>query len=407
MPRFHYVYIALGCLAAAIHGAAWADTPIGVTFHHDTLYRTDARGDNWCMTWAADGAKYTAMCDGNWLGEKQSYHNRLYRITGGPDGFERADVPAYPALRWGEASWFGYGIVAIGDTLYATLSKTPQTRWSGPFRGIKLIASHDNGATWARLDRHGQARPMPPDDPAWNEVNSREMFFFEEFGLPHQEQVAYPFSFAAFAQHGQANAQARDEFIYIYSPEGAHAHRLLLARAPKDRLAERSAWTYFKAVEDGQPVWTADIAQRGAVHTFPEKSSEGHYFGWYSWLPSVVWNEGLGRYIMVNGGTYGGRTMTNSDKDYFDAWMHTRTGSLGFWHAEHPWGPWTEFFYTEYWTADDDANLTYQPKLSPKWISEDGKQMVLIWSDAMRDANGRSHTVNYTWNHMRITIETD
>ena len=25
---------------------------------------------------------------------------------------------------------------------------------------------------------------------------------------------------------------------------------------------------------------------------------------------------------MVTGGTYGGRTMTSSDKDYYDAWTH-------------------------------------------------------------------------------------
>ena len=124
-----------------------------------------------------------------------------------------------------------------------------------------------------------------------------------------------------------------------------------------------------------------------------------------SWLPSVVWNKGLGLYIMVNGGTYAGHGMTSSDEDYYNSWMHTRTGSLGFWYSENPYGPWHEFYYTDYWTVDDPGNLTYQPKLSPKWISEDGKEMVLIWSDAMKDKDGRSHTVNYRWNHMRITIQ--
>jgi hypothetical protein len=32
---------------------------------------------------------------------------------------------------------------------------------------------------------------------------------------------------------------------------------------------------------------------------------------------------------------------------------------------------------------------------------------VLVWSDAMRDEEGRSHSVNYTWNQMVITIETE
>jgi hypothetical protein len=85
--------------------------------------------------------------------------------------------------------------------------------------------------------------------------------------------------------------------------------------------------------------------------------------------------------------------------------MHSETGSLGFWYAAEPWGPWHEFYYADYWIVDSPANRTYQPKLSPKWISEDGKDMVLIWSDAMKDEQGRSHTINYKWNQMRLTLE--
>ncbi len=33
--------------------------------------------------------------------------------------------------------------------------------------------------------------------------------------------------------------------------------------------------------------------------------------------------------------------------------------------------------------------------------------MVLIWSDAMKDDAGRSHTVNYKWNQMNVTIQTE
>ena len=30
--------------------------------------------------------------------------------------------------------------------------------------------------------------------------------------------------------------------------------------------------------------------------------------------------------------------------------------------------------------------------------------MILIWSDAMKNAEGKSHTVNYRWNQMPITL---
>ena len=39
---------------------------------------------------------------------------------------------------------------------------------------------------------------------------------------------------------------------------------------------------------------------------------------------------------------------------------------------------WREFFYTDYWVDDEPGNRTYQPKRSPKWISDDGRKMVLL-----------------------------
>lgn len=379
--------------------------PIGVIFHKETLYRSDGWGDNWCITWMADDSQIASMCDGNWLGGKESFHNHLYRILGGPRNFERQDIPGYPQYVWGTGSWFGYGIVSVDGRLYSVVSKTPANQWSGPFRGIKLLTSADNGRTWYRVKRRGQQRQIDPRDESRNEVNLEEMFFLEEFGLPHQNKEAYPFSYVDFVKCGKDNNAAKDNYLYIYSPEGAHAHKLLLARVPKDRLGIRSHWQYFVKYDDGRPVWTSDIQERGYVHEFPSRSQKNHFFGWYSWLPSVVWNEGLGLYIMVNGGTYAGHGMTESDKDYYDAWMHTETGSLGFWYSANPYGPWQPFYYTDYWTVDDPANRTYQPKLSPKWISADGKEMVLIWSDAMKNKEGRSHTVNYKWNQMKITIQ--
>lgn len=381
--------------------------PTGVVFRKDTLYRCGDHGDNWCITWAADDSQVTSMCDGDWLGQGHGYHNHLYRILGGPDRFTRQDIPNYPDLSGKEGSWFGYGIVSVDGLLYATASKTPGPAWSGPFRGIKLLKSPDNGRTWYRVNRRGEDRLLTPLDKARNTVNAEEMFFLEEFGLSHQKQAAYPFSYVDFVQCGKDNSAAKDNYLYIYSPEGAHAHKLLLARVLRDKLGVRREWEYFVRHERDKAIWTRDLRQRGYAHVFPEKSRDGNCFGWYSWLPSVVWNEGLGLYIMVNGGTYGGSNMTSADRDYYSAWMHTETGSLGLWWSEKPYGPWSQFYYTDYWTVDDPANRTYQPKLSPKWISGDGKEMVLIWSDAMKNNEGKSHTVNYRWNQMRITVQTE
>lgn len=387
-------------------------TPTGVILLKETTFKTDHRGDNWCVTWAHDDSQITSMCDGNWLGMDDGkwirlaeFHNRLYRIVGSPDQFVREDIPSYPDFRSQKWSWFGYGVITIDGTIYSAISKTPRLHFSGPFRGIKLLKSSDNGQTWGRVNRNGEMRVMDPLDERWDEVSPEEMFFLEEEGITREEITAYPFSWVDFVQEGKDHSSSKDGYVYIYSPEGAYAHKLLLARAPKAEFENRSSWEYFVQYgKDNQPKWSRNLADRGCVHEFPEKNASGEHFGWYSWIPSVVWNEGLGLYIMVNGGTYGGRSgqFSTADSDYFNTWMHNKTGSLGFWYSETPYGPWHEFFYTDYWTADHPADLTYQPKLSPKWISADGKEMILIWS---RKPQGRS-PADYTWNQMRIRIET-
>ena len=125
----------------------------------------------------------------------------------------------------------------------------------------------------------------------------------------------------------------------------------------------------------------------------------------------MVWNPGLGLYIMVSGGTFAGPGMTNSDEDYFHRVPHAKSGSLGIYSSKNPWGPWKEIWYDEQWTPDDPANHIYWPKLSPKWISESGEEMTLIWSDQtfilddegnrIRNSNKAS---NYTWNQMKIQL---
>ena len=258
--------------------------------------------------------------------------------------------------------------------------------------------SPDNGNTWFRHDGTDISNRKLSTEP-------NTMFFLQEDARSVYGETACAFSTLSFAQMGQNNSKSIDDFVYVYSPDGPYTHQLNMARVPRDKVTDRNSYEFFKKLNpDGSVEWTKNIRERGTVYTFPRKI-DNDYFGWYSWLPSVVWNEGLGMFIMVTGGTYAGYTLDTTE--YYHSWMHTKTGSLGFYYAKTPWGPWRQFFYNPYWTVDSSDNRTYQPKLSPKWISEDGKEMVLIWSDAMKNAQGKSHTVNYRWNHMKIRILVD
>ncbi|MCF6268943.1 MAG: hypothetical protein L3J41_04470 [Melioribacteraceae bacterium] len=384
--------------------------PSGVDLKIETLKHFGIKGDNWCITWLKDGSQMTSLCDGNWVVFEywkkggHNYHNTLYRVNGDAKDFTVERIKNYPQYTTFGHGWYGYGIYSANGNIYSMVSRTPGADWSGPFEGMKMLKSPDNGENWYRVNRAGEERYLEPWDAARTDSSKEEMFFLKELGLTRDSITAYPFSFCSFVQNGQDNNAAKDEYIYIYSPEGAQANRLLLARVNNKEIELRDKWEFFSGWDGDNPTWTNDLSKRDVAHIFPEKNGEGEYFGWYSWLPSVVWNPGLNLYIMVNGGTYAGRNLTDSDEDYFNNSMHTKSGSLGFWYSKNPYGPWTQFYYTDYWTVETERNRTYQPKLSPKWISEDGKTMILIWSDNMRNAKGSFHEQNYLWNQMEINI---
>jgi len=367
----------LGCTGKTVSDADVApvgtETGIrikGVDFD-STIYRTGVNGDNWCMTWADDGHLYTSCDDGSgWKPRTEvRYNNRVWRITGGPEKIDADFLPGFPEYLMPD-EWYGYGIVSVDGTLYNFITCSNSNRFRDPFNGVKLISSTDHGDTWFRHD--GQDASVNP-----KEKSPEAMFFW-------REGDEYAFSEIAFLQCGQDNTQAKDNYVYLYSPNGQFDKRHLnLARVPKDQIRNREAYEYYMSMDaGGLPVWTPELHKRGSIHEFPEG------YGWYSWLPGVVYNAPLDLYIMASGGT--GKNGSG---------MHELPASLGLYYAQYPWGPWKQFFYTDEWVADNPDNRLYQPKLSPKWISDDGREMYLIFSDAS-DHWG----YQYKWNQQKITL---
>jgi hypothetical protein len=396
--NIYFIILILVAIISCVHPKkpSIKPLPIGIEFLNETLRRSGVKGDNWCITWGGDGNQYTSMCDGMGWDTLHGFHRtRVFRIEGDQDNFKPMYLDGYP-LAIDRTSWFGYGIISVDGRLYNFLSQVPLDYWSGPFLGTKLIYSPDYGERWFRYDGiEVTGKPLSK--------GPETMFFWKEDGWKRVDTVGYAFSQVSFVQLGQDHTGSTDDFVYMYSPDGAFSHQLNMARVHKDSIRERSAYWFFQKynIDSTDVVWSKDIKTRGVVYQYPEKTGND-WMGWYSWLPSVVWNEGLGLFIMVNGGTYTGQEL--KEEEYADNWMHTKTGSLGFYFSEKPWGPWIEFYYNPYWTVDSPENRTYQPKFSPKWISEDGTEMVLIWSDAMKNEEGRSHSVNYKWNHMSIRL---
>lgn len=343
---------------------------------HDTVTRLGGLGDGYKMTVREDGRQIVVVNDGpGWAPPPATFFStRLWTVDGPPDRALFAQMDGYPivdraAHPEGAPHYYGHGVIAIGQNLYqflATLDDAEDRprRWTG----AKLIHSPDGGANWHNSDG---SSPVVWED--WSaQSRDRFPFFNEPDGC---------FSLIAFLQQGPAYEANRDGFVYGYGLNGSVdglMNQLMLFRVPKDRLLDRSAYRFFAGHKRGGGAhWSADIANRQPVHSFP--------LGWVnhtnlfpgdlvveSWLPSVVWNAPLGAYMMTSAGIGCAPDGTAFGKPSY----------LGLWVADHPWGPWRQIYEDQAWApAGEPAARAYAPQIAPGWVAEDGRSFWLVWAD--------------------------
>ena len=349
----------------------------------DTILRLGGHGDNWHMTWADDDEMYVGLCDGKGLpGTKQGFFNsRMYRVAGDPPNVTFEDMPGYPDLPFGDQWFYGFGILALDDSIYHYLT-TPKHSLTQPdpvFIGAKLIYSRDRGRTWHNQD--GSA-PVVWED--FSERSTQTMVFFNE---PNNS-----FSLITVLQMGRNYEYNRDGFVYLYSPNGdaeGTMNQLALCRVAKEKLLERAAYEFFAGREgDDGARWSSRIEQRAPVHEFPAGWVNKH-LNPYAWHPSVTYFAPSGQYLMANWGM---------GTDATGQWF-TKPSYLGFWTAPQPWGPWTQVHEELSWTpGGEQAARAYQPQIAPKWIAADGSSFWLVWTDFGQDMR------HYAFNAQRVEV---
>jgi hypothetical protein len=282
-----------------------------------TIIRLAEGSDNWPVTWADDDALYTAYGDGNGFEPfvKDKLSLGLAKVTGAPPEISGTNIRSASGEAFGDGKHGrkASGMLCVNGVLYLLVrnAANAQLGWSS-----------DHGTTWTWAD--------------WK--------FTESFGCP------------TFLNFGKDYAGARDSFVYLYSPDNNSAYeradRFVMARVPKEHLTERAAYEFFaKLDENGQPVWSKDIAARGAVFT-----NRGACY-----RSGITYNAGLRRYLWCQIGP--GR-----DPRF--------AGGFSVYDAPEPWGPWTTVFHTEAWdVGPGDTN-----SLPTKWMSADGRAVQLVFS---------------------------
>lgn len=283
-------------------------------------------GDNWPITWADDDALYTAYGDGN--GFEPFIPGKLSlgfaRVTGTPPALKGENLrsPSGETTGDGAAGKKGSGLLMVDGVLYL---------WTRNAANSQLAWSGDRGRTWTWAD--------------WR--------FTRSFGCP------------TFLNFGRNYAGARDGFAYVYSPDSDSAYEpadhVVLARVPKSRIRERSAYEFFAgAGADGRPTWTQDLARRSAVFTHAGRASRY----------AVTYHPALGRYLLVQPLAGAASVDRQGRRD-------TRfAGGLAIYDAPEPWGPWTTVFFTEQWDVGPGETAGFPTR----WTSADGRTLHLLFS---------------------------
>jgi len=291
-----------------IAGIRWAPA--------ETIIRAARGSDNWPLTWADDDRLYAAYGDGRGFEPfvERKLSLGLAVISGGPTDFRGVNLRSPTAERTGDGPRGpkASGMLMVDGVLYMLVRNTGNSQ---------LVWSADHGRTWTWC--------------SWK--------FTTSFGCP------------TFLNFGKNYQGARDRYVYIYSPDSDSAYRradrAVLARVPKDRITDRNAYEFFARLDGDQPVWTADIRQRGAV--FKHKGA--------CYRSSIIYSAPLKRYLWCQTGA--------GDDPRF-------AGGLAIYDAPEPWGPWTTVFFTTHW----DVGPGETSSLPTKWISPDGRTIYLVFS---------------------------
>jgi CubicO group peptidase (beta-lactamase class C family) len=316
------VLAARGARTAGDGRAPYPPSPVIKAVHWapaESIVRKARGSDNWPITWADDDHLYTAYGDGNGFepGIADKLSLGFARVEGGPADFVGINIRAADGEQRGNgrAGRKASGMLIVDGVLYM---------WTRNAGKPRLAWSNDHGKTWAWSD--------------WS--------FETSFGCP------------TFLNFGKNYSGSRDDYVYVYSHDTEDAYvpadRMVLAHVRKDRMLHRGAYEFFVGRRESKalvPVWTSDIAQRGAVFTHVGKC----------YRSGISYNAGLKRYLWC-------QVSPGEDPRF--------RGGFGIYDAPEPWGPWTTAYFTEAWDVGPGETSSFPTK----WMSADGKTLHLVFS---------------------------
>ena len=321
-----------------------------VSWDFSTLvsHRKAHGSDLWPCAWAADGNLYCAWGDG-----------------GGFDGND--DHVGGVSLGFAQVSGTPSPLDATSFTGKNIWGSPPYAQFAADFGGkVGSMVAVDGvlyalGGFWTADNSpdpiHSSGRG-PFDSVAWSTDAARSWKI---------ASWSSPQPLGAFLDAGQDSVTAPAGYLFVYYLRSEDTRHVYLKRVrPRQLIIDPATGRgdeYFSGPGHwwgGRPRWTA--RESDAVPVFADANNvEG---------PSVVYDRGLGRYLLT-----AGHYASGNDND-------SSAGQVGLFEAAQPWGPWRTVGYYDDWgklnasTVGDFLSL----RLPSKWFSADGKTLWAVFS---------------------------
>lgn len=345
-----------------------------------STYSTLSDGDLWPVAWSDDDVLYTANGDG-----------------------------------------IGFGYVTGGEWADVVVSKMTGSPWDKNLDGERLVAGDGVGKVWSNPDLYNRkptgmvsvdgdlylaVQDLNRDDSngdIFNEVPAASIYKSTDKGKTWTAGPDAPmfkdhtFTTVMFLDYGKDGANnAFDDYVYAYgmdynwrdsfNDKVTDPTKLYLARMPKDKIQDVSAWQFYAGSLKGKAKWSkkGDIASRKPVlqddrRIYTDRLTEG--LGNMSVVSqgSIVYNKPLDRYL-------------------YTSWTEF---TFEFYEAPKPWGPWKKFYTADFgdypWTEGNNGG--YATVIPSKFISEDGREMWLNSNTFM----GGVKNYNFSLRKMKVT----
>jgi hypothetical protein len=347
-----------------------------VSVEEAATYNTASDGDLWPTAWSDDGYLYSVNGDGKGFDLNAPWSDIVVnKITGHPATNDVAGIRLAAGDEvgqvWNDPSEYNRkptGLISVEGDLYLAvqdLNKGGGWRAFNDAPSATILKSTDKGKTWT----WDHTKPMFD-----NHVFTTIMFL--DYGKDSENNIFDEYVYA----YGLDN-NWRDSFIdSVPDPT-----KLYLARVPKDRIQDRSAWEFFVGDLDGNEKWSKHIKHREPVlqddrrvysdTLFPISPDNMSVLS----QGSVVYNKPLDRYI-------------------YTSWTEF---TFEFYEAPTPWGPWKRFLSKDFgiYPWFDNKNGGYGVVIPSKFISEDGTEM---WMNANTFVGG-IQKYNFSLRKMYVT----